>query len=51
MGRDPINAGRYMVRNSVISTGSLIFFIYNMFKMAKVETNLTQKYFSHYSMD
>jgi hypothetical protein len=41
MGRDPSNSGKYIVRNSIVSTGSLLFFLYGMLKMGSMESELT----------
>jgi hypothetical protein len=38
MGRDPANSGKYVVRNSLISTGALLFFVYGMMKMGSMES-------------
>jgi len=50
MGRDPSNMSKYVVRNSIISTGTLVFFLYGMLKMGNMESDLTQKYLGMYSM-
>jgi hypothetical protein len=51
MGKDPANAGKYIVRNSFMSSGALIFFIYGMYKMGNMESKMTQKYLGEFTFE
>jgi len=50
MTQDPLNANRYLMRNSLVSSSALVFFIFGMFKMGTMENEMSMKYFSQYDM-
>lgn len=46
MTQDPVNASKYLMRNSLTSSTALLFFIYGMFKMGNMENDISMKYLS-----
>jgi hypothetical protein len=50
MTREPLNANKFLLRNSFVSSTALIFFIFGMFKMGTMENEMSMKYFSQYDM-
>ena len=49
--RDPTNQQKYLAKNTFISSGTLIFCVYWMWKNSLVEKKMTKIYLGGYTME